>query len=119
MRIIKYAFLATIGVCLLTVALANRGPVTLRVLPEELADLAGLSAAVEPPLFLVILGSIVVGLLIGFVWEWLREHRHRREGARARREARRMEREVTRLKGGDPETGDDILALLENGGKAR
>ena len=31
----------------------------------------------ELPLFLVIFGGIVAGLLIGFVWEWFREHKHR------------------------------------------
>lgn len=119
MRYIKYAFLLVIGVCLLTIALANRGMVTLRLLPEEIAELAGLSTSAELPLFLVILSSIVVGLLIGFVWEWLREHRYRRDGARAKREARQMGQEVARLKGGDPEKGDDVLALLETGSKAR
>ena len=119
MRYIKYAFLLVIGVCLLTIALANRGMVTLRLVPDEIADLAGLNTTADLPLFLVILGSIIAGLLIGFVWEWLREHRYRRDGARAVREAKQMGREVARLKGGDPATGDDVLALLETSGKAR
>ncbi len=119
MRYIKYAFLLAIGVCLLTVALANRGIVTLRLLPSEIAELTGLNSSIELPLFLIILGGIVAGLLIGFVWEWMREHRYRRDGARAKREVRQMGQEVARLKGGDASRGDDVLALLEAGSKAR
>lgn len=119
MRYIKYAFLIVIGISLLVVALANRDIVTVRALPDELAELANVNASVDLPLFLVLLGGVIAGLLIGFVWEWLREHRHRRDGARAKREARQMKQEVSRLKGGDATKGDDVLALLETGGKAR
>ena len=45
-------------------------------------------------LFLVIFAGIVAGLLIGFVWEWLREHRFRSTAARERRERERLEREI-------------------------
>ncbi len=38
MRYLKYLFLALLAVVLLTVSLANRGMVTLRLLPEELGE---------------------------------------------------------------------------------
>jgi putative membrane protein len=38
------------------------------------------------PLFLVILGAVASGVLIGFVWEWFREMRIR--GTRAAHRAR-------------------------------
>jgi uncharacterized integral membrane protein len=65
------------------------------------------------PLFIVILGSIVAGLLVGFVWEWIREYNQRAEAARQAREMRRLEREVARLKGEKYEGQDDVLALLD------
>ncbi|MDU8942800.1 lipopolysaccharide assembly protein LapA domain-containing protein [Ovoidimarina sediminis] len=113
MRYIRYLFLATVGLILLIVALANRGPVTLTVLPEELAAFAGWNAQVTLPIFAVILASIVVGLLIGFVWEWMREYKHRAAASHHRRERERLEKEVDRLKTPADGSGDDVLALLD------
>lgn len=114
MKYLKYAFLAALALVLLTLALANRGTVTLRLLPEELGAFAGINWAMDLPLFLVVMIGVVLGLLIGFVWEWLREHKHRAAAAEARRQAARFEREVSQLKaeqaGG---TDDEVLALLE------
>jgi uncharacterized integral membrane protein len=118
MRYLKFAFLAALGLILLTLALANRGAVTLRLLPEELGTYVGVNWAVDLPLFLVVFGGIVAGLLIGFVWEWFREHKHRAAAAEARREAVRLEREVTKLRETAASPEDEILALLEKPRKA-
>jgi lipopolysaccharide assembly protein A len=68
----------------------------------------------------VIFGGILVGLLIGFIWEWLREHRIRAEAARTRRELTESRREVEKLREARPkEAGDDVLALLDDGRPAR
>jgi uncharacterized integral membrane protein len=113
MRYIRYAFLATLGVILISVALANRGFVTLNLLPPALSDLLGIDYAISLPLFIVIFASIVAGLLIGFVWEWLREMKHRSGKARAERQLRETKREVRRLKKGDSRDKDEVLALLD------
>ncbi|MDM7933711.1 lipopolysaccharide assembly LapA domain-containing protein [Tabrizicola sp.] len=113
-RYIKFIFIALLGLCLLVVALANRAPVEVRLLPGDLAALTGFSWAAELPLFLVIFGGIVVGVLIGFVWEWLREMKHRSTASTKAREVARLERELAVLrdaKGAAPQ--DDVLALLE------
>lgn len=119
MRYLRFAFLAILAVCLLIVALANREPVTLNVLPAELAGFTGWAPAVSLPLFIVIFGGIVAGVMIGFVWEWFREHKHRAEAANQRRERERLEREVDRLKPASEKQTDDVLALLESGTAAR
>jgi lipopolysaccharide assembly protein A len=119
MRFLRYLFLAVLAICLLIVALANREPVTLNLLPGELATFAGANASVSLPLFLVIFGGIVAGVVIGFVWEWLREHKHRAEAVTQRREREKLEREVTRLKAAAERQTDDVLALLESGSGAR
>jgi uncharacterized integral membrane protein len=113
MRYIRYTFLACLGVALIAMALANRGVVTLKLMPDGLADLVGLNHSISLPLFGVILGGIVAGLLIGFVWEWLREHKLRAESGRKSREMGKLEREVRRLKGVQNEGKDEVLALLE------
>jgi uncharacterized integral membrane protein len=72
-RYLRLLFVALVGLCLLTVALANRAPVEVRLLPGDLAALTGVTWAMQVPLFLVIFGGIIAGVLIGFVWEWFRE----------------------------------------------
>lgn len=118
-RYLKYLFLAAIAVVLVVLFLANRGTVALQLLPDNLAAWVGWNWRAELPLFLVILGGIVAGLLIGFVWEWFREHRHRAEASRQRREAQKLQQEVKALKGRASEGQDEVLALLEETGAAR
>jgi putative membrane protein len=74
MRYIRYACIAVFAIALIAVALANRGEVTIKLLPAEIAHLFAVSPAVELPLFVVIFGGILTGLLVGFIWEWMREH---------------------------------------------
>lgn len=118
MRYLRYVFLAAVAIVLLTVALANRGAVTLNALPGELAGFAGWSWSVTLPLYLVIFGSIVAGLMIGFVWEWFREHKHRSSAKERAREIGRLERELGELRRMQPEPKDEVLALLDRPAKA-
>ena len=119
MRMIRYLFLAVLAICLVIAALANRAPVTVNLLPDELAVFAGVDPAATVPLFVVIFISMVAGVALGFFWEWLREYKFRAAATQERRERVRLEHEVKRL---DPEAGrkgDDVLALLDNQKPAR
>ena len=113
MRYIRYAFLIALAIVLVSVALANRGIVTLRLLPGGISDLLGFQRDISLPLFIVIFGGIVAGLLIGFVWEWLREHKHRAAAARRETEVKKLERELRRVKGERDKDKDEVLALLD------
>jgi uncharacterized integral membrane protein len=119
MKYIKFLILALIAILLLMVALANRELVTLRLLPQEIADLIGINASVSLPLFVVVLAGVVVGLMIGFFWEWAREHKHRSAAASRRCEARELERENELLRQRNAQGQDEVLALLENGARTR
>ena len=66
------------------------------------------------PVFTVILASVAVGVLVGFIWEWIREYRHRKAAATSSREARKLEREVKRLKKEKNKGKDEVLAILED-----
>ncbi|NNU79420.1 LapA family protein [Halovulum dunhuangense] len=111
MRTIKLVFLAILMLAIVTLALANRGPVTLNLLPEGVGAILPLS--IELPMFLVILASILTGLLIGYILEWLREHKHRRLAAEKQREAQRLSREVETLKKKHLSPEDEVLAILD------
>ncbi len=113
MALLRWVFLSAIGIVLIFIAVANRETVVLRLLPDEIAAVFPVPGPVSLPLFLVIFAGIVLGLLIGFVWEWMRERRHRLEAAAKRREVAKLEREVDGLKREKSGSEDDILALLD------
>lgn len=115
MRTIRYLFLAALAVVLITVALANRTIVTLNLLPAELGAMIGIDFSISLPLFAVIFGAIVAGLLIGFFWEYLREYKHRSAAATHRRENEKLTREMDKMKVQKArDEGDEVLALLDN-----
>ena len=113
MRYVRYLCIATFAVALVFVALANRGIVSLQVLPTEVSGLFAVNPSIEMPLFIVILGSILAGLLVGFVWEWIREYGERSEVAKTAREMRRLQRELDKFKAEKHEGKDEVLALLD------
>ncbi|KIN73577.1 lipopolysaccharide assembly protein LapA domain-containing protein [Sulfitobacter guttiformis] len=113
MRYVRYLCIATFAVALISVALANRGIVTLQVLPVEVSGLFAVNPSIELPLFVVILGSILAGLMVGFVWEWVREYGERAEAAKQAREMRRLQRELAKLRAEKNEGKDEVLTLLD------
>jgi hypothetical protein len=118
MKTSRYAFWAVIGLCLILIGLANRGLVTVRAMPEALGDLLGLSPDIQLPLFIVIFIGVGAGLMIGFLWEWVREHRMRVDARGKTREVETLRREVQQLRGAaaGAKDEDDVLALLEKTG---
>lgn len=112
-RILRYVLLAALAICLITLALANRSLVTLKLFPDALAGFFGFQAQVDLPLYAVIFGGILAGILIGFVWEWFREHKHRAQASQQSRQVARLERELAVMRDTKPEQKDDILALLD------
>ena len=119
MRTIKYLVLGLVALCLLIVGFANRELVALVLLPESIATFARFNASITLPLYVVVFGGFVIGLLLGFVWEWAREHKHRAEAVKQRREKTKLAGEVQKLKADRNTHDDDVLALLDKPGTAR
>jgi lipopolysaccharide assembly protein A len=117
MRTLKLVILGVILVALVVLALANRDLVTLNLLPGRMSGL--MPVAVQLPLFVVVLASVVVGMVIGYLLEWLREHKHRRQATRKSREVHQLSREVDRLRRENGRPEDDVLALIGDAGPAR
>jgi putative membrane protein len=115
MKTVKYVFWAIVAVVLVLVGLANRDATTLQAMPTAFADLFGISPQITLPLFIVIFLAVGAGLLLGLVWEWIREYPERVEARARAREIERLRAEVTQLRAvsASPQKGDDVLALLD------
>ena len=114
MRYLRYMVLCFIAISLIVVALANRGSVPLSLLPEALGELVGFNLHMQVPLFVVIFLCVTLGLLIGFVWAWLREMKDRSAARSEHMQVVRLEREVSKLRATTADTDkDEILALLD------
>ncbi|MEM7090828.1 MAG: LapA family protein [Pseudomonadota bacterium] len=113
MRYIRYAFLGALGIILISISLANVSSVELKLMPDALSELLGFNLSTSMPLFLVVLGGVVAGLVIGFLWEWMREHKHRRDATTNKTAVRKLEREVKKLKKKQNEGKDEVLAILD------
>ena len=113
MRYMRYFILGLMSLGLIVVSLANREMVTLNLLPEALGALFNVNAKIHVPLFVSILSGVAAGLLIGFVWEWLREMKHRVAVKLEHKQVVLLKREVDKLKSEIPKAKDDILTLLD------
>ena len=112
-RYLRYAWLIALALACLVLAMANRTPVTLSLLPDDLAGLLNWQLRVELPLFLVLALGVVLGLGLGFVWEWLREHKHRKVARVQTRAVSKLERELAAMKDQTSLPQDPVLALRE------
>lgn len=118
-RFFKILFLALVAAALVLLFFANNEPVTLNLLPDAMAAAFGMNNEFTISLFFVVVGALLVGIVVGFFWEWLREHRFRAEAKTQRREATRLRQEVATVKGRSSDSQDEILALLDDADAAR
>ena len=96
MRTVKLIVLGLLAAILIALGVANMVPVDLYLLP---AALFGDSFSIRGlPLAVVILAAGLIGILIGLVIEFLREHKQRRVAEEKRREIVQLRQEVTRLR---------------------
>ncbi|MAC72398.1 MAG: LapA family protein [Rhodobacteraceae bacterium] len=113
MRYLRYAFLISLALVMVVVAVANRTITQLSVLPEDLSQWLGVNWSIDLPVFVIFLGGTIFGVLVGFVWEWLREYKHRVEVAQKSREVHKLKSELRDLKGEKYKDQDEVLAMLE------
>ncbi len=88
MRTIKIAILSVIGIALIIVGAANMAPVDLYLLPAA-AGMDALSLK-GVPLAAVIVVSVLVGVVVGQLMEWLRERKYRKSVNEQQREIKAL-----------------------------
>lgn len=114
MAYLRYGFAALVAAVFVTIALANRMMVEVKLFPDAMASLFGFNFDFRLPLFLLLALAVGTGLLLGFIWEWFREHGLRAEAARLRREQEALRSELKRVEKIAPQARkDDVLALVE------
>lgn len=109
MRAIRTVFLLLLAAILVVLALANRQPATLSLKFTDYLP----GPSVTLPLFLIVLLTLMAGIAIGLVWEWLREAGQRSEAASRAREIERLRREVQGLRSDHSAPADEVLAILD------
>lgn len=117
MRTIRLFFVAILAVFLIVVALANREMISVSLLPPSLQELLGGQWALTMPAFLALFIAMVFGLLVGVIWEWLRESHLRAESSRRAQDLARLEREVGDLRRTHAAPRDEVVAILDNAGQ--
>ena len=90
MRYVSWILTVPLMIVAVVFAITNRGGTTLNLWP--------LGITVEAPLFILVLGSALVGLLAGGAIAWLSAGAVRRRAREARHRAEALEREVARLR---------------------
>lgn len=113
MRVIRLAFVIVLAVILIGIALANRQMITVSLFPANFGQYLGGGWSLTVPAFLALFLAILFGVLIGFIWEWLRESSQRAEANRRAHELARLEREVAQLRQTHAAPKDDVLAILD------
>ena len=86
----------------------------IRILPSELEGFLGGGMILSIPIFVLFLCGVIFGLFVGFVWEWIREMKHRSASSRKSKELAKVENELSQLKRESGENEDEILLLLNN-----
>ncbi|MTH78770.1 LapA family protein [Paracoccus aestuariivivens] len=113
MRVFRLFLLFVLAVVLILVAVANRDPITVNLVPEGLSRFTQGQWSMTMPAFLALFVAMVFGLIVGLVWEWLREASQRSEAKARARELARLEREVGDLRRSHAKPKDEVLAILD------
>ena len=86
----------------------------IRILPSELEGFLGGGMIFSIPIFVLFLCGVIFGLFVGFVWEWIREMKHRSAASRKSKELAKVENELSQLKRESGQNEDEIMLLLNN-----
>ncbi len=93
-RILSWVVAVPIGVVVVALSVANRKPIVVSLDPFRPDDPA---VAVSVPLFALVLGALVLGIVLGGLTVWWRQRVFRRAARVNRREVARLENERDRL----------------------
>jgi putative membrane protein len=103
MKFVWWIVLALVAIVLILFAISNRQTVSVGLWP--------LPALVDMPLYLVLLGTLLVGFIVGELVAWIRGWHWRREARRSRDRIATLEREIAAAHAQRPEAPAPLAAL--------
>jgi putative membrane protein len=103
MKLLWWIVAAIVAIVLILFAISNRQTVSVGLWP--------LPALVDVPLYLVLLGTLIVGFVAGELVAWIRGWHWRREARRGRDRIATLEREVEAAHAQRRETTAPLAAL--------
>ena len=105
-QFLKALILLPVAVLVVLLAVANRAPVQLSFDPfsQEAPEFAA-----QVPLYAVIFGAVMLGVVIGGAATWLAQAKHRRARRQYHREAAHLKDETERLRAKAVPTGAPAL----------
>jgi hypothetical protein len=95
-RFLKVALFALVAVILLGFAFANRHDVIVSF--DPFASREGAALSVVAPLFAIVIGAAMLGVIAGAIATWLSQGRHRRASRQHRIEADKWRAQAEALK---------------------
>ena len=109
MRTVRLTIAVVLLVAVMVLMAANMAPVDLYLVPQKFAP--GLPYLSNVPLAMVIVATLLVGIIIGFLMEFAREAKDRRSLAEKRREVGELRERNATLTQRLEDQGDEIGAL--------
>jgi uncharacterized integral membrane protein len=107
-RLLKLLFVIPVAVVIITLAVVNRGPVTLRYLPPQFGD-----ATINVPMFVALFLALMAGVVIGGAASWWVQGRHRQLERTYRREAEKLKSDAERLRAMQPASAELVLPAIK------
>ena len=104
-KLLAIAILVPLAIVIVMFAVANRGSITVSFDPFDAAHPA---LALNMPLFMLIFVLVAVGVVVGGIAAWLKQHKWRMRARRAEAEARDLR---ARLDAGEPRR--NVPAVVE------
>jgi uncharacterized integral membrane protein len=87
-RLVYWLITALVALVVVVFAVSNRDMVTLTLFP--------LPAALDAPLYLVVIAAAVLGFIVGALAAWLGAGKHRRAARHLRRRIDRLQRDMSK-----------------------
>jgi uncharacterized integral membrane protein len=93
-RILSFVILVPLAILLVVFCVANRAPVTVSL--DPFGTMPQFTYAL--PLFIVLMGAVITGVILGGIGTWLTQSHYRRKAWKRRNEVERLRREAEEAK---------------------
>ena len=93
-KILSFVILVPLAILLVVFCVANRAPITVSL--DPFGTMPQFTFAL--PLFIVLMGAVIVGVILGGIGTWLTQLHYRRKAWKRRQEVERLRREAEEAK---------------------